>query len=192
MLVQIECVGDKLFVYSPYSDAFVKAAKALGGKWSSSSWAFSIHDEERVRALCIEIYGDDGTTAIERCTLRIEWLEENYTTHGPVECAGRVIASATGRDSGARLGEGVALIKGKVTSGGSSKNWQTIVLVGTVAVVHDFPLPTAEKLIADQPSTRRRYSIEKRYGLDVDALRAEKTALLARLGEINKQLGEES
>lgn len=65
---------------------------------------------------------------------------------GPVEVAGRTIARAWGRDSGAKLGDGVVKLQGRVGSGGSMKNWETV--VDADVVLHDCPRKVAEKLIA--------------------------------------------
>ncbi|GAN46095.1 hypothetical protein ABID82_001607 [Methylobacterium sp. PvP062] len=63
----------------------------------------------------------------------------------PVEVAGRLIARAFDRDSGAKLGDGIVLLSGNVTSGGSRANWKTI--VSATVVIHDTPRKVYEKAL---------------------------------------------
>lgn len=54
--------------------------------------------------------------------------------------AGRVIAGARGRDSGVTIGNGVVLVSGEIKSGGSVKNWLTVVKSESVFRILDLPL----------------------------------------------------
>jgi DNA repair protein RadC len=49
----------KIAVSSPYNPRFPPRARELGGRWDAGRlmWLFDARDEERVRALCEEIYG---------------------------------------------------------------------------------------------------------------------------------------
>jgi hypothetical protein len=183
--------GARLTVKSEYNTTFVDAAKSLGGKWSAPYWVFDARDEQRVRNLCREIYGSDGLTA-DLVTLRIEWRREASADKAPVVVNGRVIARAFGRDSGAKQGDGVAVLAGGFGSGGSVKNWCTTVRGGTIVLVRDFPRAAAEKLIAEQGENDSRfYGIEPEEApIDRGALAAERDRLLARVDEINSLLGE--
>lgn len=59
--------------------------------------------------------------------------EDSCASRSPMYCAQDVsLCRAFGRDSGAVLGDGVMLIKGKISSGGSRVNWETVVYEGTV------------------------------------------------------------
>jgi hypothetical protein len=52
-----------LIVKAPYHPDFPARARNLGGNWHAppQTWHFDGRDLERVRALCLEIYGTDGT-----------------------------------------------------------------------------------------------------------------------------------
>jgi len=56
-----------------------------------------------------------------------------------VELFGRTIACAFGRDSGAKLGDGIIWIYGIKKSGGSVKNWYTEVREATFEI-QNFPI----------------------------------------------------
>lgn len=54
----------------------------------------------------------------------------------PVSFLGYPLAAAKSRGYGATLESDVALIKGRATSGGSYKNWETVIESGTVLRLH--------------------------------------------------------
>lgn len=179
--------GDTFPVTAPYNSEFISAAKRLGGRWDAPEWVFDARDEARVRALLIECYGTDGEIA-DLVTIRIEWTENESAKRASIEANGRTIARADGRDSGARLGDGVVLLDGEFGSGGSRANWTTTARAGTVVLVRDFPRAAAQALVA-APGRERQYSIEPEApAVDADALRAERERLVARIAEIDKLL----
>ncbi len=53
----------RIAVTSPYHPNFPARARVLGGTWDAARrvWLFDLSDRERVRTLCSEIYGPDGT-----------------------------------------------------------------------------------------------------------------------------------
>jgi len=182
--------GKELFVTCPYSDKFVAGAKKLGGKFVKEQkddpypylrknyskkikyWVFLPQNEEAVRKLCIDIFGTDGDTTNELVTVKTTVKTE--CTRKPVSFHGRTLASAWDRDSGAKLGEDVALLDGIITSGGSTKYWSTIV-DGTF-LVHNFPKVKAEELGLE---------IVENKAIDFDMLKAEKERLLSRIRDID-------
>jgi len=187
--------GKELFVTCPYSDKFVAGAKKLDGKFVKEQkddpypylrknysktikyWVFLPQNEEALRKLCIDIFGTDGDTTNELVTVKTTIKAE--CTRKPVSFHGRTLASAWGRDNGARLGEDVALLDGIITSGGSTKYWSTVV-DGTF-LVHNFPKLKAEKLGLE---------IVENKGIDFDMLKAEKERLLSRIGNIDAILAQ--
>lgn len=108
---------------SAYNQHLVEACRKLGGKWDSinSVWVFSKIVESEVEEL-------DYIYNSELWTVEVHAEETDVgKLHGPVSFLGYTLAKATGRDSGAVLGDGVALIKGSIGSGGSMKNWHTYI-----------------------------------------------------------------
>lgn len=127
-------------VQTTYNSEFVKRAKDLGGKWdaNSKSWIFSESVVDYVKNLLQEIYGVTGENDYETCSL----IVKNYTgceAKKGVELFGRSIACAFGRDSGAKLGDGIIWIYGIKKSSGSVKNWYTEVREATFEI-QNFPV----------------------------------------------------
>ena len=149
--VSIQKNGSEISITSPYHSLWVAFCKRRNGKWRNSAWVLDARDESAVREALLKYFGTDGIASAPTCSLRVTFVSAESVYCGPVAVAGRTIARASGRDSGARIGDGVIFESGKPTSGGSAKNWTTVIKEGSVALVRDFPLATAEKLIADHP-----------------------------------------
>ena len=146
MAIQINTSGSSIGVKTPHADLnFNRKAKELGGSWAPAvrEWRFDVRNEALVRAALKRSYGTDGTT--EADVVSVQMHVDKSEWQGPVSVAGRLIARAFGRDSGATLADGVVLLSGKVTSGGSRANWRTV--VDGVVLLHDVPRKVAEKLI---------------------------------------------
>ena len=188
-LISITRTGSTISVASPFHPAFVRRAKELGGKWDAAAkvWTFDARDEDDVRALCRQVYGTDGSDGAKMVDLRIQFKDGARAGQRAVYVCGREIARAWGRDSGAKLGEGVKLVGGKITSGGSMKHWVTIVEPGSIFVLRDVP---EEKARAEAEACNTdEFSIEilpsAPAAVDVSALQAEREKLVARLAEID-------
>lgn len=138
--VKVEERNGELQVFTPYSNEFVAKARSAGGKWSSSRtcWVFDARSIAVVKEILIDCYGTDGSPC-ELVSIRITAKDDIFVTCNSVEFFGRTIARANGRDSGARVGDGVAILSGSIDSGGSRANWKTIIAGATVFIVHDMP-----------------------------------------------------
>ena len=112
---------------SSFNKWLVKECQNLGGRWdeSAKAWVFShlveaeVDDLDRQyneQLVCVDIEAQDD--------IRSRYQED-------VTFMGYPIARAFGRDSGAKLGENVALLAGQISSGGSVKNWVSIVRKGS-------------------------------------------------------------
>src|ERR1700751_4430137 len=66
MPVSIVEQGGRLVVGTPYHPNFPARARLLGGDWDALRhvWIFDAREDDRVRSLCREIYGTDGTAPI--------------------------------------------------------------------------------------------------------------------------------
>jgi len=179
----------QIIVASPYNPNLPSKAKRLGGKWSPTdkSWLFDLRDEQHVRELYISIYGTDGTTnATETVTIRATIGEHGWEELcGSLFLYGRQVARARSRDSGAILGDGVIVLKGGFSSGGSVKNWRTIARPGTVFELRDVPRKAYKDNGAPDGIAKIELLEEK---TDKEALKEERKRLMARIAEINKLL----
>ena len=151
MLVKMSELDGKLWVESPYNPILPAEAKKLGGRWSANlkKWVFDVRDKELVQSLYRNIYGTDGTTEVSTVTIRITWAEEQSSRNCNLFAAGRQIARVFGRDSGAKLGDGVVILQGKIFSTGSRNNPALGVKAGTVVQLRDVPVLAAEKAKAE-------------------------------------------
>ncbi len=143
-----------LKVVAPFHGDFLAGAKTLAGKWRGGAWIFPVSQEGRVRELCLAVYGTDGESG-KTVTLRVEFPEAVRARCDSIFVGGRLVARATGRDSGARLGPGVILLEGDVCSAGSRANWETVVRAGTVVEILDLPRTAAESVLEQDRATPR-------------------------------------
>ena len=182
--VKIIVTDTEVSVVSPYNSEFVKQAKQYGGRYANNACIFNIYDEGRARDLCKKYYGTDGTTEPDICTVRVFLSNSIHTFRGPIEFYGRTIAKASHHISGARLGEGVVLIKGEFLSGGSGSNWKTKTgEQGATVLIRNFPRGIAEGLV--NAGKKWISIIYEPPVIDVSALTAEKRRLIDRINEID-------
>nr|DAM34682.1 MAG TPA: HepA-related protein (HARP) [Caudoviricetes sp.] len=191
-MINVEIVNGKALITSPYNADFVARIKKCGGRWDSAKrvWAINAEALEVARTAMMDVYGEtDVTPAGELVTLVIKFGEDcESKSRQPLMVAGRVIARAFGRDSGATLGEDVAFITGGPNSGGSNAHWLVTVAPGSICEVYNFNRLKADEAIADPP--RGMEITIKSAKIDAAALKAEREKLLARLAEIDKLLAE--
>jgi len=191
MTVKVTVDGGKVMVTSPYNTEFVCGAKRLGGKWAAPTWIFDAREERAVRDLCVRVYGTDGVSMPDLVTIKVTLTQKDEVRCGPITIFGRTVARAFGRDSGAKLGDGVVLLEGGFTSGGSRANWTTTTHTsGAVVLMHDIPRKAAEAAIAAGDKRIAIVPDEPPSTIDRAALEEERERLLARLAEINDLLSE--
>lgn len=110
-----------------YNKKLVEQCRNLGGRWDapSQTWIFPKFVESEVEELEFQ-YGANIVT------VDLELRESDYAHTSSFCFLGKPLFFATGRDSGAKVCEGISLISGSITSGGSVKNWSSEVLEGSV------------------------------------------------------------
>lgn len=181
--------ADHIAIHTPYNAAFVDDLKRSisSRKWDgeSKTWTVFASDRQAVEQLLEKhfSYAPDA----EMVTVELTALKDMVGDTDSVRFCGTPIASARGRDSGARVADGVTLLEGKISSGGSRARWETIVRAGARFRVRNVPSsalasPSTEWAVTridDDPAPPNR-----------EALQAERTKLLARLAEIDKELAE--
>lgn len=180
---------NKLIVESPYNTIFLNRAKKWGGKWSGSKWVFDVREETRVRELCKKVFGTDGVCVPDVVSVRATLRDpDDNAFRAPITIFGRVVARAFGRDSGVKIGYGVVILEGGFASGGSVKNWYTVVKGNTVIIVRDVPRLLAEEEIAKGGNWIEIE--EESFPIKREELLLEKGNLEARISEISRILGE--
>ncbi|KAA6348486.1 hypothetical protein EZS27_004086 [termite gut metagenome] len=185
--IKLEQIGDQVKVTCPYNEEFVRKAHNLRGKWKENAWWFDDSILEYVREVMIQIYNTTGEVPYDNCTLVITDFSGDEMMD-PVNLFGRTIAEASGRDSGARLGEDIIFIKGRYTSGGSVKNWRTVVS-NAMFEIQNFPMPSLElpdvKKAIEEGWCKVKEAKKKR---SRDDIQKEIEALSLRISELEKEL----
>jgi len=190
-MLKISIDEGKANVYAPYHPAFVTRIKKLGGaKWDGTEkcWTVNVEMIPHVREIMAAVYGEtDEEAPAERVTIKLTAGSECYSWHSPVTAFGKILSSASGRDSGARIGDDVAYIKGNARSGGSAKNWYSVVSDGAEIMLYNVPKILwdryLDKLAEGEEFDYTAELVETK--IDVDALNAEKAKLLSRIAEID-------
>lgn len=190
-IYKIEMTATQLRLTAPYNPNFIVSAKAkLGAKWDGECWCFDIRDQDAVLKLVETTYG--WRMGMPLVSVNVKFNEDRRYGQGPCVLLGRVIAAATGRDSGAKLGNGVRLVDGVATSGGSVKNWTTEIHDGSEFVVHDVPAEMAQDYITGKRESRNvvvaLVAPSAPAVVDKTSLEEERMALMQRLTEIDAQL----
>ncbi|MFI9194246.1 hypothetical protein ACIG0A_33710 [Streptomyces californicus] len=187
--VRVEQVegGRRVAVSTPYSDDFRAGAVDLGGEWDAADrvWVFDVRDEERVRGLLREVFGVDGSpeSAQDVVTVRVR-LADHVVGGDRAEFAGREIAVRRGRDQRVRFARGVVLIEGQLPAGGGSTKYPEIAAGDDVVVeIRDVPRGALEIEAADSYEI-----VPDQRPVDLEALRAERVRLLARIADIDALL----
>lgn len=185
MRVRVNRSGETLRVVSPYNPDMNKIFRRLGGTFDreTTAWVLPASIEKEVREKLMKKFGDDGEQD-DRVNVRIRAKGDLEGWQEPIFYAGRIVAQARGRDSGAKPGDQVSLVSGTINSGGSVKNWETRVREGAEFVVQDMPRGGA----VDDPEFEMIEIIER--APDPAELRAERERLTRRLDEIDTALAE--
>lgn len=126
--VKFEKTSDFYSIECPYNKDFVRRIKELGGKWTqledgSRKWVVGPESLELARQCLREIFGTDGTYAAKSLRMR---LHVDTRVRGDYEEFGRTLVRVMGRDNGVLPSDGVIIVSGEATSGGSMKHPATI------------------------------------------------------------------
>lgn len=187
MSVEVKIVNNTIKISSPYDQGFVGAMRNMNGKWNSSdkTWNVDVDLLDEVREKLVEFYGESDLTN-DFIDLWVTVPEDDYTLDAlcaPSKMFGKVVAYATGRDSGAKWGEDVVNKNCKCDSGGSSRNWETQVRAGTFKIKK----VSKSRFLADKEEYEEKgftfEVIEK--GIDEEALIKERAQLVDRIKEID-------
>jgi len=148
-LVTVEREGDYFAVQTPYDSNYISELKKTisGYKWDPNRkvWLIPVDAEPIMQELLRKYFHYSGDPTEKSVTIIITAKEELSAVTDAVRFGPIPIAKALGRDSGAKVMQNVFLLKGKIFSGGSSKNWRTYVSEGSVFKVKNVPIFIAEQ-----------------------------------------------
>lgn len=195
--MKIEISGGKANIFTPYNAEFVKRIKGIGGaKWNGAEkcWTIPAEAVDSARDIMMDVYGEtDIPDGSEKMKIRITALVDIEELRAPVSFFGKNLASASGRDSGARVGDGVILESGTISSSGSMRNWTSMIKKGAVLTLTDVPKVLYQR---DKDATTKwgdtLFTVEilKDTTVNKEKLEAEKADLLARIAEIDRLLAQ--
>lgn len=187
--IEVKIRDDKAMLYTPYNPEFVKRIKKFSdARWNSGEkcWTIDESNLDAARVIMKEIYGYADNEINEKVTLKIHVKESVSKKHGDVILFGKILSHATGRDSGARSGSDVAYIHGSACSGGSAKNWESVVSEDSEILLHNVNKNLYEEYLENP---QEEYEIEVvTDSIDSAALKQEKELLLKRIKEIDHVL----
>ena len=187
--MKIAIEQEQALLYTPYNPDFVRRVKTIGGaRWDAKNrvWRIPVEAVDQARQIMREVYGEcDLPDNTERVTVKLTFSKDVIAELGPIIIYGKQIASASSRDSGARVGQDVVFLEGEPGSGGSRNSWNTYIDAGSVVQVRNVP----ESMLTEPLPDGATYEIvPSKPAIDREALLAEKERLLARIAEINKML----
>ena len=188
--MKVTIIDTSAYIDTPYNKDFVSQIKSIGGaRWDSSrrEWKIPAACVDQARSIMRRVFGEcDLPDESRRVTVKLTFSETVYSDVRSSICIfGKQVARAFGRDSGATVGEDVAFVEGKPTSGGSMKNWLTCINTGSVVVLRNVP----ESILGEELPDGVAYEIMPAEAApNRETLLAEKDRLLARIAEIDKLL----
>lgn len=184
-MFKIEKENDKIRIYTPYNANFVKSMRNLKGKWTVGAWEVRADLIDEVRKIMKENYGRDDLP-VKTVNIKVRntsRLASDYCSG--LEMFGRSICYASGRDSGAKIADGVAFIKGGCTSAGSMKNWYTRIEENSEFIIYALP----ESALNLENPYKEDIEVEVLEAqVNKNELIEEKEILLKRIAEIDELL----
>jgi hypothetical protein len=185
MFVSVKNVKNKIYVKSQYNHYFNVVAKQIGGKFDRAEkvWVFDSRNNELLKEKLLSIFGTDGYS--QSCVdVEVTVKRDIIACKQPFYLAGRIIAYAKSRDSGAWVGDGITFVNKFATSGGSMNNWITKIEEGAVFRILD--LYTGAVKLLDKCDAIEYKIIQN----ETDSKLAEKEALELELKRIQDRIAE--
>lgn len=181
----------KMKIESPYSKAFISKVKALGGSWKAPCWVVDARQEDRVRELLLDIYGEDGTDGpADLVNLRLTgtaWNDSDAASEWSF--CGRTIARRRYRDSTVTFGPGVVVVDAEFYKSGGSRSSPAVdcMTENPIFELYDVPRAVYERMkdaegVELLPDTSPAEDKAAK-------LKSERDKLLARINEIDAELG---
>ncbi len=130
--LRFECVSPETnvnvyFKHDRYNHTMVSELRDLGGVWEAEEkfWILPEIVSDKVEEMEF-LYNTDIIN------IQIRAKRNIFSERDSVKFLGYEIAKATGRDSGAKLCDGISIICGEITSDGSRKNWGSKVMEDSI------------------------------------------------------------
>lgn len=193
MRIKFETSPAAISVQTPFGNrAFCDEASAMGGLWTGASWSFRKSEEERVRQLCREHYGDDGLSDPDLVIIGLLWArQKGFGLRRDVMFEGRRLVSAAATGGMVLTGCGVTVMAGGFVATDTKRGPKLSCEAGTMLWVHDVPRAVAERVIRQQKRADACQARLEQEAMDrMQALLSERKQFLARIAEIDGKLAE--
>lgn len=193
-MIKIIRTDNEIKIESSYSPDLPSRAKKLSGRWDANNrvWKYPIGAEPQVEKLYMDIYGEWDSMPLDTVNIVCKSNGDNrdaYACKSSLTLGGMIIATATGRDSGAYTAPKVIVLEGNFISAGSVKNWATSTgNDGVLFKVLNVPRTKAQALLREHESWCDEISIEETDAPIREKLIEERKTLLKRVEEIDKLL----
>lgn len=174
----------QLKLSAPFHPSLAPRCREIGGRWhpETKTWRFDPRDEQRVRNICIEIFGvDPYEPPGSLMTVRVPLNGESV---GELWLGGRCVAKRPERDCHVVLGDGVVVVDGGFpSSGGSRANPALNPKENTVLEIRDLPPAAADKILESRPAagvvSETPVPIGRPVGPPIDSIGADPPAVAA-------------
>jgi hypothetical protein len=173
MFVSVEKVDNKIYVKNQYNPYFNIVARQIGGRfdYTEKAWVFDSRNNELLEEKLLSIFGTDGYS--QSCVdVEVTVKRDIIAYKEPIYLAGRIIAQAKGRDTGAWNGDKITFVNKSANSGGSIKNWTTEIKEGAVFKILDLYTGAVKfldecdaieyKIIQNKSAEKEALKLEKR------------------------------
>lgn len=148
-MIVIKMNAERLELHAPFHPSLSANARPLGGRWLGidTGWVFPRMQEPELRALCIDLWGVDGTEAAAADTVHIQVTVGRLLVEDGVFSAfneaiylvGREIAASLKNRRAARPGRGVKFLVGSPRCKAEDSYFWTTIADGSVFVMADTP-----------------------------------------------------
>ena len=140
MFVSLKTIENTIQVKTQYNPDFIDEAKQIGGKFNGDTkcWEFDVRNKDLIENILLSIFGTDvNNNNLVDVVVKVN--KRLVSERAPIYLAGRIIAQARGRDTGATVAEGISFINKKPQSGGSRQYWTTEIAPDSEFNIFDLP-----------------------------------------------------
>lgn len=172
-------------VIAPYHKDFPAKMRELKGVWDKPNQCWWVHTSRvtEVRKIMRDIFGTDDIQGADFVDLNVTFHQQEGAYRKDYTLYGKVLSHATSLTSGGICGTDVIYLEKRPESGGSIKNWCSVVPEGAVIRLYNVPRHLAEETVLP-PHITMEYA-QGNHIPDPKTLMAEKQDLLARIQEID-------
>lgn len=183
----VEASAGSARIFTPYDKRFVSSMKRMGGSWNKEGryWEISFRMLEQARQAMREIFGTDDLGNRELVTVTLRFQDTKGTFRGDHVMYGKVLSHATAWNSGGTAGSDVTYQESAPESGGSSKNWCSVVPKGAVVELANVP----KELLRKPPEAGVFVmTVSGNVQPDRESLLRERETLMRRVADIDTAL----